>query len=484
MTVIGTAVWSEYIALVSIYCFTYCVLTRITFCVVSSAQAQDRAHRIGQTKEVHIYRLVTEHSIEENILTKANQKRHLDFLVMDEGKFDSDAVRKNSANNAEVESEDNTTFTKDRLQSILLGVTSETNSPPLSHRDGDMSQDQVESAMAALEDEDDVKAMQSARQEAAEALQEFDETSQEKQVEKVYDESKPKHNQDESSDDDKELEKEFKKWQRRVGMDSKTIHESLNPLERYGLLVKELIDPHYSKYFWMEQQRITQTSSVDNELNIEEIERRKIRDEQQAFEDGDLLATFPDPESLPRQRQLYRREKARLRSDMMKRKLTGQNWTDKYDERTGKMFWYNTDTGEAVIEKPSVLKMLEADDLARENGWAASPPKPLVKIMEFLSPLERIQCSPTCSTWRTAANDPSFVLHVWPVELGALLMDENKLGRNHYRTISDALRHALPGDSIGEHSRVLPANFFWHVTHLYRPRCCSLPRIGRRTLQH
>ena len=123
MTVIGTAVWSEYIALVSIYCFTYCVLTRITFFVVSSAQAQDRAHRIGQTKEVHIYRLVTEHSIEENILTKANQKRHLDFLVMDEGKFDSDAVRKNSANNAEVESEDNTTFTKDRLQSILLGVT-------------------------------------------------------------------------------------------------------------------------------------------------------------------------------------------------------------------------------------------------------------------------------------------------------------------------------------------------------------------------
>lgn len=32
------------------------------------AQAQDRAHRIGQTREVHIYRLVTKDTVEENIL--------------------------------------------------------------------------------------------------------------------------------------------------------------------------------------------------------------------------------------------------------------------------------------------------------------------------------------------------------------------------------------------------------------------------------
>lgn len=51
------------------------------------AQAQDRAHRIGQTREVHIYRLVSESTVEENILTKAKQKRHLDFLVMTEGNF-------------------------------------------------------------------------------------------------------------------------------------------------------------------------------------------------------------------------------------------------------------------------------------------------------------------------------------------------------------------------------------------------------------
>jgi helicase SWR1 len=46
------------------------------------AQAQDRAHRIGQTRDVHIYRLVSQHSVEENILKKARQKKHLDTLVL------------------------------------------------------------------------------------------------------------------------------------------------------------------------------------------------------------------------------------------------------------------------------------------------------------------------------------------------------------------------------------------------------------------
>ena len=87
------------------------------------AQAQDRCHRIGQTREVHIYRLVrwegacllafamfselgrtpkhihrveclprapvacpcSEHTIEENILKKSDQKRHLDFLAIQVG---------------------------------------------------------------------------------------------------------------------------------------------------------------------------------------------------------------------------------------------------------------------------------------------------------------------------------------------------------------------------------------------------------------
>ncbi|KAG9845989.1 hypothetical protein KCU68_g6542, partial [Aureobasidium melanogenum] len=53
-------------------------------------QCQDRAHRIGQTRDVHIYKFVSEHTIEVNILRKSNQKRLLDEVVIQEGEFTTD----------------------------------------------------------------------------------------------------------------------------------------------------------------------------------------------------------------------------------------------------------------------------------------------------------------------------------------------------------------------------------------------------------
>ncbi|KAI8079061.1 SNF2 family N-terminal domain-containing protein [Gilbertella persicaria] len=58
-------------------------------------QCQDRAHRIGQTRDVHIYRFVTEFTIEENIFKKANQKRMLDNVIIQEGDFTDDYFNKN-----------------------------------------------------------------------------------------------------------------------------------------------------------------------------------------------------------------------------------------------------------------------------------------------------------------------------------------------------------------------------------------------------
>ncbi|GJD07554.1 Lymphoid-specific helicase [Galdieria sulphuraria] len=50
-------------------------------------QAMDRCHRIGQTREVHVYRLVSAGTIEEILLLKANNKRKLEKLVVASGKF-------------------------------------------------------------------------------------------------------------------------------------------------------------------------------------------------------------------------------------------------------------------------------------------------------------------------------------------------------------------------------------------------------------
>ncbi|KAL4801900.1 SNF2 family helicase/ATPase [Aspergillus unguis] len=57
-------------------------------------QCQDRCHRIGQTRDVHIYRFVSEYTIESNILRKANQKRMLDDVVIQEGEFTTDYFTK------------------------------------------------------------------------------------------------------------------------------------------------------------------------------------------------------------------------------------------------------------------------------------------------------------------------------------------------------------------------------------------------------
>lgn len=54
------------------------------------AQAQDRCHRIGQTKPVTIYRLITESTVEENILKKAKQKKSLNRIVIKDGSFTTD----------------------------------------------------------------------------------------------------------------------------------------------------------------------------------------------------------------------------------------------------------------------------------------------------------------------------------------------------------------------------------------------------------
>ena len=48
-------------------------------------QATDRAHRIGQEKQVTVFKLITKHTVEENILKLQEQKKHLADTVVTEG---------------------------------------------------------------------------------------------------------------------------------------------------------------------------------------------------------------------------------------------------------------------------------------------------------------------------------------------------------------------------------------------------------------
>ncbi|KAM7446810.1 SWI/SNF-related matrix-associated actin-dependent regulator of chromatin subfamily A member 5 [Porites harrisoni] len=50
-------------------------------------QAMDRAHRIGQKKQVHVFRFITESTVEERIVERAEMKLRLDAIVIQQGRL-------------------------------------------------------------------------------------------------------------------------------------------------------------------------------------------------------------------------------------------------------------------------------------------------------------------------------------------------------------------------------------------------------------
>ncbi|KAI5853284.1 SNF2 family domain-containing protein [Durotheca rogersii] len=87
-------------------------------------QCQDRCHRIGQTRDVHIYRLVSEHTIEANILRKASQKQMLDDIVIQEGGFTTDYFNKLSVRDVIGSTPDESDVVGDAMDRVLGGVES------------------------------------------------------------------------------------------------------------------------------------------------------------------------------------------------------------------------------------------------------------------------------------------------------------------------------------------------------------------------
>jgi helicase SWR1 len=121
-------------------------------------QCQDRCHRIGQTRDVHIYRLISEHTIEANILRKASQKQMLDDVVIQEGEFTTDHFNKVSVRDVLEEKLD---FTSEGVSAADAALDRVLGGPDTSSS----AQRNVGRVLEQAEDREDVTAARAAEKE-------------------------------------------------------------------------------------------------------------------------------------------------------------------------------------------------------------------------------------------------------------------------------------------------------------------------------
>lgn len=223
-------------------------------------QAQDRCHRIGQTREVHIYRLISEHTIEENILRKSDQKRHLDFLAIQSGGF-----------------------TTDILNGSLLNTSHESDR----ELPDSGTADALQAAMRAAEDEKDAEAATAAEKETAAEMEEF--TREAPTSTALSDDEKTKETgeseasegftkQTEATEDD-EVMNEVEKLahvEEPGGDPLKALDKALRPIERYAVRYLENYSTKIDKDALTAEMEATY--KVENfDINaIEEAEKQRV----------------------------------------------------------------------------------------------------------------------------------------------------------------------------------------------------------------
>ncbi|CAL8260066.1 unnamed protein product [Arctogadus glacialis] len=133
------------------------------------AQAQDRCHRIGQTRDVHIYRLISERTVEENILKKANQKRMLGDMAIDGGNFTTAFFKEQTIRDL---FDVNEAEKKEAVAEVMVVAAPQPEDDESAHK---QSTTILEQALCRAEDEEDIVAASQAKAEQVAELAEFNE---------------------------------------------------------------------------------------------------------------------------------------------------------------------------------------------------------------------------------------------------------------------------------------------------------------------
>ncbi|KAM9972341.1 hypothetical protein ACTFIW_007400 [Dictyostelium discoideum] len=83
---------------INLTCANVVVFYDLSFNPQVDRQAEDRAHRLGQEREVIIYKLLAENTVDINIHESANQKKKLNDNVLEEGTFNNAETKLQSKN--------------------------------------------------------------------------------------------------------------------------------------------------------------------------------------------------------------------------------------------------------------------------------------------------------------------------------------------------------------------------------------------------
>ncbi|XP_014209628.1 helicase domino isoform X2 [Copidosoma floridanum] len=222
------------------------------------AQAQDRCHRIGQTRDVHIYRLISERTVEENILKKANQKRLLGDLAIEGGNFTT-AYFKSSTIQDLFNVDQSETDASERMAEVLeQSKDRERNlQKETTQSDEKTAMGALESALAAVEEDLDVQAAKTAKAEAVADLAEFDENIP----------------VDDADNDEAQISK--------AEMEVRNLVSQLTPIERFAMRFVEESDGMFSAAQLAAAERELEEQKKEWELDrlraMREEEERQMR---------------------------------------------------------------------------------------------------------------------------------------------------------------------------------------------------------------
>ncbi|XP_054849171.1 helicase SRCAP isoform X5 [Eublepharis macularius] len=171
------------------------------------AQAQDRCHRIGQTRDVHIYRLISERTVEENILKKANQKRMLGDMAIEGGNFTTAYFKQQTIRDLF----DMPLDEPGKKEGEAPVLVQEEEEDPMATKQAQI----LEQALCRAEDPEDIRAASQAKAEQVAELAEFNENI-------------PLDTEDRPS---REEEEEMSKAEQEIA----SLVEQLTPIERYAM---------------------------------------------------------------------------------------------------------------------------------------------------------------------------------------------------------------------------------------------------------